>query len=219
MAKPTWFSQTGRAIDAALSVVAPKAAAQRLVQRQAFARAYEAASTTDGWRPRRPQASANADMLADALPVRTKARALVQNVPYIAQGLRSRVNNTIGTGIITRSKAPEAIAQKIEAAWAAWQRVCDADGRLNWAAFQAAAHRAMLQDGEVLIRLRPRRTSDNLPAPLQLQLLEIDWLDTLKNATTTNSGGSIINGIQYLSLIHISEPTRPCGTSRMPSSA
>ena len=24
---------------------------------------------------------------------------------------------------------------------------------------------------------------------------------------------------QYLSLIHISEPTRPCGTSRMPSSA
>ena len=27
------------------------------------------------------------------------------------------------------------------------------------------------------------------------------------------------NEILYLSLIHISEPTRPCGTSRMPSSA
>ena len=31
-----------------------------------------------------------------------------------------------------------------------------------------------------------------------------------------------VNGalrVMYLSLIHISEPTRPCGTSRMPSSA
>ena len=29
----------------------------------------------------------------------------------------------------------------------------------------------------------------------------------------------VILGKIYLSLIHISEPTRPCGTSRMPSSA
>ena len=28
-----------------------------------------------------------------------------------------------------------------------------------------------------------------------------------------------ISADQFLSLIHISEPTRPCGTSRMPSSA
>ena len=30
---------------------------------------------------------------------------------------------------------------------------------------------------------------------------------------------SCTTGGAYLSLIHISEPTRPCGTSRMPSSA
>ena len=36
--------------------------------------------------------------------------------------------------------------------------------------------------------------------------------------TTTN--GNTITGVEHtLSLIHISEPTRPCGTSRMPSSA
>ena len=29
---------------------------------------------------------------------------------------------------------------------------------------------------------------------------------------------SELEGIEKLSLIHISEPTRPCGTSRMPSS-
>ena len=31
--------------------------------------------------------------------------------------------------------------------------------------------------------------------------------------------GNYIQTVQTLSLIHISEPTRPCGTSRMPSSA
>ena len=29
----------------------------------------------------------------------------------------------------------------------------------------------------------------------------------------------VLTAAEYLSLIHISEPTRPCGTSRMPSSA
>jgi hypothetical protein len=40
----------------------------------------------------------------------------------------------------------------------------------------------MEQDGEVLVRLRPRRLDDGLPVPLQLQLLEIDWLDSTRNS-------------------------------------
>ena len=31
--------------------------------------------------------------------------------------------------------------------------------------------------------------------------------------------GDVVKAVIVLSLIHISEPTRPCGTSRMPSSA
>jgi lambda family phage portal protein len=50
-------------------------------------------------------------------------------------------------------------------------------------------------DGEVLLRLRPRRPSDGLPVPLQIQLLEIDWLDSSKNGTI--NGNSIINGVEY----------------------
>ena len=39
-------------------------------------------------------------------------------------------------------------------------------------------------------------------------------------ALVTGEGWTIQNvAVQVLSLIHISEPTRPCGTSRMPSSA
>ena len=37
---------------------------------------------------------------------------------------------------------------------------------------------------------------------------------TINNVTNVQ-----FTGVHWLSLIHISEPTRPCGTSRMPSSA
>jgi lambda family phage portal protein len=56
----------------------------------------------------------------------------------------------------------------------------------------------MEQDGEVLIRKRTRRPEDGLPVPLQLQLLEIDWLDSSK--TGTNGANTIVNGIEYDSL-------------------
>ena len=42
------------------------------------------------------------------------------------------------------------------------------------------------------------------------------YLDIPANAKT---GRYVLRSYTLLSLIHISEPTRPCGTSRMPSSA
>lgn len=184
----------GRAIDSVVGVFSPGRALHRVRERALLGRAFEAASPKDGFRPRRSTASANTDHLMDAGVMRGKARALVQNVPYIAQGLRSLVNNTIGTGIVPRSKAKN--ATKIDAIFSEWAKVADADGRLDWYGLQAAAYRAMKQDGEVLLRIRPRRIEDNLPVPMQVQLLEIDWLDGYKNESV-QGGGRIIGGIQY----------------------
>ena len=39
------------------------------------------------------------------------------------------------------------------------------------------------------------------------------------NATGKTVRAKVLSALTDLSLIHISEPTRPCGTSRMPSSA
>ena len=47
-------------------------------------------------------------------------------------------------------------------------------------------------------------------------LVTVDDLDGVLVVTLTERGHDVATG---LSLIHISEPTRPCGTSRMPSSA
>ena len=53
----------------------------------------------------------------------------------------------------------------------------------------------MEQDGEVLIRLRARRPEDGLPVPLQIQVLEIDWLDSSKMGA--NGPNTILNGVEY----------------------
>lgn len=180
-------------LDRLIGIVAPDVGLRRLRAREMLHRAYEGASQKDGWKPRRAGASANTDHMADAGTLRTRARALVQNSPYIARGLESLVANTVGTGILPRSLARQ--AADIDALWSAWVKVADADGRLDLYGLQAAAYRAMEQDGEVLIRLRARRVEDGLPVPLQLQLLEIDWLDGAKQGT--RGPNTIVNGIEY----------------------
>lgn len=180
-------------LDRLIGAINPDAGLRRVLSRQLLARAYEGASPRDGWRPRRGGASANTDHMADAATLRTRARALVQNVPYIARGLDSLVANVIGTGITPRSLAPN--ARVINRLWMEWAAVADADGRCNLYGLQAVAYRAMEQDGEVLIRLRTRRAEDGLPVPLQLQVLEIDWLDSSK--TGPNGANTIIEGIEY----------------------
>lgn len=179
--------------DRIVGWVDPGAGLRRVWQRRQLERAYEAASPRDPWRPRRINASANADHMADAAVLRGKARTLVQNVPYIRAGMDALVAYTVGTGIVSRSIGSQ--AERFNRAWNEWVGQCDADGRLDWYGMQAAAYRAMEQDGEVLIRLRPRRPTDGLAIPLQLQLLEIDWLDTSKTGTINNN--EIVNGIEY----------------------
>lgn len=180
-------------LDRAIAYVSPRAGLARFFERERLQRAYDAASPRDRWKPRRGGASANADHMADASRLREKSRALVQNVPYIAAGLGALVSHTIGTGIVPRATGAD--ATRINPVFAAWARVCDADGRLDFNGIVAGAYRAMEQDGEVLLRLRPRRAEDGLPVPLQLQLLEIDWLDTTR--TQALGANRIINGIEY----------------------
>jgi lambda family phage portal protein len=180
-------------IDRVIGWFNPQAGLARQRARQNLQRAYEAASTRDGWRPRRAGASANADHQADSKMLRAKARALVQNVPYIASALDTLVTDTIGTGIMVRAIGAEAV--KIDALFAEWAKTADADARLDFHGLIKVAYTAMEQDGEVLVRLRPRRLSDGLPVPLQLQVLEIDWLDDTRMGGY--NGNTIIQGVEY----------------------
>lgn len=188
------------ALDRFIGYFDPSSALRRVIDRNRLQRAYEAASPRDTWRPRRGGASAQADHIADATMLRIKARSLVQNVPYIAASMDALVVNVIGTGITPRFTGDQ--ADKLNKLWAQWSEVCDADGRLDFYGMESAAYRAMEQDGEVLLRLRSRRPDDGLPVPLQLQLLEIDWLDSTRNSLLGGNNGVpdgnvVIEGIEY----------------------
>lgn len=180
-------------LDRLIGYVAPVQALKRATARQMLTRAYEGASPADGWRPRRAGASANADVMADGAALRHRARALVHNVPYVARAIRQLVAQTVGTGIVPRSLS--ANAKQVEALWQEFVRKGDADGLGNVYSLLARAYRAAEVDGEVLIRIRPRRREDGLTVPVQLQLLEADWIDTSKTGTV--GGNTIVNGVEY----------------------
>jgi lambda family phage portal protein len=181
-------------LDRIVGYFAPTAGLKRQAARRGLLklRAYEGASTKDGWIPRRGGASADADHAADARMLRNRARSLVQNNPYARKALDSLVANIVGEGIVPESRARTKSQRKqIDDLWQRWSKQCDADGKLDFDGLTALAYRAMEQDGEVLIRLRPRRPEDGLSVPLQLQVLEIDYLDSLKTGT------NIVAGIEY----------------------
>lgn len=185
-------------IDRLVGYFAPMSGLRRSIAREQLQRAYEGANRRDGWRPNRSGASANTDHAMDAAELRVRARSLVQNVPYIARAIETLVSHTVGTGIAPRSLAPKAQAERIDALWDRWVEQADADGLGNFYSLQARAYRAMEVDGEALIRIRPRAAADGLAVPMQLQLLEIDWLDSSKNGTV--GGNSVVNGIEYNAL-------------------
>lgn len=188
-------------IDRLVGYFSPRAGLLRNIAREQLTRAYEGASRRDGWRPSRAGASANTDHAMDAAELRSRARALVQSVPYIARAIEVLVSHTIGTGISPRSLAPRAQAERIDALWDRWVEQADADGLGNFYSLQARAYRAMEVDGEVLIRIRPRTATDGLAVPMQLQLLEIDWLDSSKTGPLAGgNGNSVVNGIEYNAL-------------------
>ena len=181
------------ALDRIIGWLSPSRGVRRFVDRARLARAYEAASPRDPWKPRRPGASANADHMADGPALRAKSRALRQNVPYVRAGLDARTAAIVGTGIVPTFRRRD--AKRLQALWEQWGKVADADRRRDIYGLQADAVRAMDVDGEVLIRIRMRQSDDGLPVPMQLQLLEVDWLDNLR---TAGSGGNIVtNGIEY----------------------
>ena len=180
-------------LDRLIGWISPTAGLRRYFDRARLVRAYEAASPRDPWRPRRSGASANSDHAADGSALRAKSRALRQNVAYVRAGLDSRVAAIVGGGIVPTFKGRD--AARLKRLWADWVRVADADRRLDLYGLQAAAVRAMDVDGEVLIRIRTRRPSDGLPVPMQLQLLEVDWLDSTRTRGTGNN--QVVNGIEY----------------------
>ena len=147
------------------------------------------------WMPGNP--GAIAAMLATHTDLRVKSRDLVRRNAWAQAALDAFVANAVGTGIKPQSLSDdEDFKADLQELWRDWTEEADAAGQTDFYGLQALACRSMLEGGECLIRLRPRRVEDGLAVPLQLQLLESEHLPIHLN-TDLPSGNVVRSGIEF----------------------
>lgn len=183
---------------------APKVQAPRSVRKGPRAE-YDGATfgrRSAGWR--RTQRDANGELSpAVAAALRGIARDLVRNNPFAARGVATIANNLVGTGITFQvyrdGKIDDALNKKARAHFDT--SACDASGRHDLYGLQLQAARTIVESGAVVMRRRWRRASDGLPLPMQLQVLEPDYIDPSKHGPLDSApganGGFLINGVQF----------------------
>ena len=147
------------------------------------------------WMPGNP--GAVAAMLATQSELRTKSRDLVRRNAWANAALEGFVANAIGTGIKPQSMLVDPTQrERIQSLWRDWCEEADAASLTDFYGLQAMACRAMLEGGECLVRLRPRREEDGLAVPLQIQLLEPEHLPVSMNSDLP-SGNVVRAGIEF----------------------
>lgn len=134
--------------------------------------------------------SANAEISSALSRLRARSRDLVRNNPHAARAISSLAGNAIGTGFMLKLPKPAAPY------WKAWTEYCDADGQLDYYGLQNLIGRTVFESGECLVRHRLRPPEDGLEIPLQLQVMEPDYLDEAKSGSLAN-GGWIWGGIEF----------------------
>ena len=188
-------------IDQAVAYFSPATGFRRAQARAALRVmeqfSYDAAKTgrrTEGWIA--TGNSANAEIAGGLSRVRERSRDLVRNNPYAAKAVAEIVNSAIGTGISAQAQSDQAeLNAGIDEAWSEWTSQCDADGQLGFPGLESLIARTVVESGEALVRFRSRLPNDGIRIPVQLQVLEPDWLDQSK--TVSSATGYAIQGVQF----------------------
>ncbi len=188
-------------LDRAISVVSPTAGLKRARARLAHAAierlGYDGATAgrrTSGWT--RNATSANAEIGPAMAKLRDGARDLVRNTPMANKAVLEIATKSVGSGIIPRARTSSpALNTILDDNFAQWAEELNADGKPDFWGLQQMAARTIVESGEAILRFRPRRISDGLTVPLQMQLLEPDWID--HSRTMPLPDGYILQGVEF----------------------
>lgn len=143
-----------------------------------------------------PDVSANV-ATANQDTIRARCRHAVRNDSWANAIVETLVDDLIGWGVRPMCRAAdEPVRQAVQALWDDWAAVADADGVLDLAGLQSLAVRNWIVDGECFVRLRRRLPEDQLPVPLQLQVLPSD-ICPIEHTATSADGNPIKQGIEY----------------------
>jgi lambda family phage portal protein len=193
-------------VDRIVGFFDPQAGMRRHVARNALdrmaQRTYAAAQdsrTRDGWIA--GSTGANSEIGRSVVQTRNRVRQLDRDDSLATRIINLWVAHLIGDGITLSWVG--AWAAKRDEVWLKWFETtqCDADGHLDGYGLQALAARIMVQAGGVVIRKRYRdpqvKAYAHLAVPMQLQVLEPDYIDMGKSGTNPLNGNPIIQGIEF----------------------
>lgn len=165
---------------------------RRLVSSAYLASAYQTAGDGPRSRAFRPGGfGPNAAIDGAVAILRRQARDLCRKNHMAATIPQKLAQHVVGTGIV-----PDIGDDEAAQVWLRWTDQADADGACDLYGQQALIMAAVVEAGEVFVRLRLRRPDDGLLVPLQAQVLEADYVPLDKNEDL--GGGRIIRrGIEY----------------------
>jgi len=175
----------------------------RALLAQAPSTAFEGASARKRLAAWQETDAAIASMLAaEGDQLVRRCRGLVRKNHWARCAEDSFVANAIGVGIKPQSLHPqEELRKKVNLLWRDSCDETDSAGVTDFYGQQATAAREVFQAGEVLGRFRPRRPSDGLLVPLQLQIIpaeHLPFMDTRPAPGQAAGGLNVIrSGIEF----------------------
>lgn len=189
-------------LDSIIGFFSPSAGIKRLQTRNLYGtlkRKYEGASRgrrTEGWYA--TSGSVNTEMNGAINVLRDRSRDLIRNNPYAENVIEILTTNLVGTGIVPTpiSTANKKMDKIIRSEWTNWADSLSADfyGKTSFYGLQDLSVRTVFGSGECFIR---KRYVTDRRFPIQLQLLEGDFLDTTKDIVNYDNGGYIRRGIEF----------------------
>lgn len=162
--------------------------------------AYDGASRGQRTAGRRiTSTSADAELSLSLQRLRDVSRDMERNNVYAARAFQVIPTDIVGAGVVPATPKLNGVrlTRDLKALVADHLETTaiDYDGRQTLYGLQFAATRTMVRDGEaLLLRVRPRADL-RLPAPLQVRLLESDYLDGTKEGEI--EGGVIRGGVEF----------------------
>lgn len=200
------LEKLGSGLDKIIAVLSPETAARRTRARisgDTAKRYYEGATKGrrgDGWRvidggPK--------DALKGLKTLRDRSRDFNRNNAYAKKAVGGICSNTIGTGIVLQFRGEAKRQTKLSNdAWKSWYEstACDFDGVNTGYGLQNLAFRTIVESGEVFIRkvvLDSKYAKKTGKVPLQIQLLEPEFIDDSRDNFGLPTGHQVVSGIEF----------------------
>ena len=160
--------------------------------------AYESATTARrGANWNAPGSGPNQALSYSLTTLRNRARAAERNNPWLWSAIDRLVSNEVGVGVTLRPRAKDPDFRKAAVSlWERSRRELDPEGTLDFGGMQAQAVRARRVAGEVFIRRRRRTNDSPLAVPLQIQILEAEFMPVGDHRDLPN-GNSIRDAIEF----------------------